>query len=333
MADRQNELTSGERRRIGQPDREPSDTADTAALRAEIRDTRERMGDTIEAIGEKLNPSHLKQQVKHDIREATIGRVETMAHTAADRVNDTRRTITDTIRENPIPATMVGIGLGWLFWNGRRETNGHDREFYGGSGYDRFDASRGYAEQEGGYAGSAYGTPRGGYAQGYAGGQQHEGVTDRVRHGAEHARERAHDVKESVRERAQDLGETVSEKAGDLADRAQDTFERVSHGAHRAANTVSYEARRRAHRVEDRFYESPLAIGALTLAVGMAAGMAVPATRREERLMGQARDQFVDKAKHVAEDTKEKVQHVAERVVDEAKATAKESAREEGLTR
>src|SRR3712207_6022224 len=94
---------------------------DPAVIRAEIHETRERLGETIEEIGERLNPNRLKEQVKENIRDATIGRVETMATNAVERVNETRRTFTNTIRENPIPAAMVGVGLAWLFWNRRQE--------------------------------------------------------------------------------------------------------------------------------------------------------------------------------------------------------------------
>ena len=96
-------------------------TGDPAVIRAEIHETRERMGETIEEIGERLNPNRLKEQVKENIRDATIGRVETMAQSAVDRVSETRRTFTNTIRENPIPAALVGVGLGWLIWNGRQQ--------------------------------------------------------------------------------------------------------------------------------------------------------------------------------------------------------------------
>src|SRR3712207_9506325 len=81
---------------------------DPAVIRAEIHETRERLGDTIEEIGERLNPNRLKEQVKDNIRDATIGRGENMAHQAVERVSATRRTFTNTVREHPIPAALVG---------------------------------------------------------------------------------------------------------------------------------------------------------------------------------------------------------------------------------
>src|SRR3712207_2869243 len=112
-------------------DTTPTATEDPAAIRAEIHETRERMGDTIEQIGERLNPNRLKEQVKENIRDATIGRVETMATNAVERVNETRRTFANTVRENPIPAAMVGIGLGWLIFNQRRQQQGGSTARYG----------------------------------------------------------------------------------------------------------------------------------------------------------------------------------------------------------
>ena len=299
MAERMNEPTRGDATPLGATGRmEPIDRAadadDTGAIRADIQETRERMSDTLGEIGERLNPSHITEQVKQNVRDATIGRVENMARSAADRVNETRYTMMDTIRENPIPAAMVGIGLGWLFVSGRRQ-----------SPY----AGERYTATEYGYAGSPYGSDR------YAGGSGGEPGT-----------------MERVRERAGEVGQNVKETAGGLANRAQETVGQVTSRAQDVAGTVAEQSRYQARRVEDRFYENPLAIGAVTVALGLAAGLAIPATQKEVELMGDARDQLVDRARDVAQETKDKVQHVAERAVGEAQTTAKEAAREEGLT-
>src|SRR5687768_14763010 len=88
----------------------------TAAIRDDIERTRDRMGDTIEALGERLNPARIKQQVKENIREATIGKVQNMANNAKHRVEEGGRGLVATIRENPIPAAMIVGGLGWLLF-------------------------------------------------------------------------------------------------------------------------------------------------------------------------------------------------------------------------
>ena len=252
--------------------------ADTTVIRAEIRETRERMGDTIEEIGERLNPRRLKEEVKEDIRDATIGRVER----AAERVGDSR--LVSAVRENPIPALMVGVGLGWLIFGARRSDGSRSRSRYV-SGRSR---RRGLNDV----------SLRAGY------------VEDFDEYGEYPAEPRT--VYGTTRGRQQEtgIGESVKERAGELADRAQDV-----------AGTVAEQTRVQAERLEDQFYENPLAIAAATLALGVAAGLAVPSTRAEVELVGEARDRLVDRVRDVARETGEKVTQVAERVMEEGQET------------
>jgi hypothetical protein len=90
---------------------------DPRAIRAEIHETRERISQDLDEIGERLNPWYVKEDIKEGIREATIGRVEEMARQVTDRFDDVSHGLTGAIRENPIPAAMAGIGLALLFMN------------------------------------------------------------------------------------------------------------------------------------------------------------------------------------------------------------------------
>ena len=57
------------------------------------------------------------------VREATVGRVEHMVHDARESVTDAGSSVLDTIKANPIPAALVGIGLGWLLLGGGGRSN------------------------------------------------------------------------------------------------------------------------------------------------------------------------------------------------------------------
>lgn len=278
---------------------------DPAEIRAEIAETRERMGDNLEQLGERLNPGHLKEQVKQDIRNATIGKVENMAHSAANQmgearqsIDEARRTIADTVRDNPIPAAMVGVGLGWLLYNARQQSSPSRSRFgrsdTGRAAHGYYDSGRASTAREMGSVG------RGGY---YGEGTGEPGTIDRVR-----------------------------DEAGAMSSNAQGTAGELAERAEYLAENVADETHRQARRVEDRFYENPLAIGAAALALGMAAGMAIPETQKESELMGSARDRLAHKAREVAEDTKDKVGNVVERVADQAQSTARTAAKDEGLT-
>ncbi|HEY0305267.1 MAG TPA: DUF3618 domain-containing protein, partial [Longimicrobiales bacterium] len=260
--------------------------ANTAFLRAEIRETRDRMSDTLDELGNRLNPNRLKAQVKENIREATVGRVETMARNAADRVNETGHGLVDRIRENPIPAAMIGIGLGWLMFGGRR----HDRTTW----------ERSYAT-DGNWDGTAYvgdlsaTTPR--LAQDDAAG----GIGDSI--------SREPGVVDRVKDRVTGIGETVRDTTSEVAFSARERVSEVADRARDIRHNVKDSARYRMHTATERFdqtlNDNPVAIGMVAMAVGMAAGLAIPESRQERQLMGQYRDQLADRVRETVDETRE----------------------------
>ena len=324
MADRGNSV-----RRV--PDTQPGyREANAAFLRAEIRETRERMSETLDELGDRLNPARLKAQVKENIREATVGRVENMARNAADRVNETGHGIVDRIRENPIPAAMVGIGLGWLLFGGRRSDDRTlwERSYVQGGG--QWDGTTGYVGD------LSATTPR--LQQDDANG----GMGSTISHDptvVDRVRERVTGIGETVRDTTVGLTSTAREKVSDLGERVSEVREHAtesaSHIADRAryaAHNVSESARHRVQTMGDRFdttlTDNPMAIGVVALAVGMAAGLAIPETRRERQLMGPYRDELAGRVRERVDETREKVEHLASRVVDEAKDLAREGVEE-----
>ena len=104
--------------------------AEVFEIRAEIEETRLEMGGTLNELGDRLEPSHLVEQAKENVREATIGRVEEAAKGISDMVMDT-------IKRNPIPAALAGAGLALLWANrsqGSRGTQGYS-SYRSGYGY------------------------------------------------------------------------------------------------------------------------------------------------------------------------------------------------------
>jgi hypothetical protein len=111
----------------GQPD-------DIEITRIQIQETRSELGSTIDAIQERLSPENLKQQATDTVREATIGKAQNMVQSATDTAQDMvggaaneamgfGSAIVETIRENPIPAALAGIGIGWLFMSSRKNSS------------------------------------------------------------------------------------------------------------------------------------------------------------------------------------------------------------------
>lgn len=79
----------------------------------------------------------------------------------------------------------------------------------------------------------------------------------------------------------------------------------------RAATSVTDASRGAGQQVEQFVRENPLVAGATALGVGLAVGMALPATMRENRMLGEARDTVVRRAKQAASGTVEAVRDVA----------------------
>lgn len=303
---------------------------ETDHLRHEIAETRDRMSETLDELSVRLNPNRIKEHVRENIREATVGRVENMARHAQERVIETREGILDTIRDNPIPAAMIGIGLGWMLFNGRRS----DSHSHGSWSHTHRPNEINGRYNPGYYGDVSATTPRlmqDDAAGGIGASISHydePGVVDKLR-------SKVSDAASTVGDTASDIvgqaGGVISDVAGRTQERVSDVAHRVSYVASDVAETTRYQAERVEERLSRTMRENPLAIGAVALAVGMAAGFAIPETRRENQLMGATRDQLMDRARDVVEDAREKVQHVAERVVDETKDTVKDAARSEGL--
>ncbi|NJD28200.1 MAG: DUF3618 domain-containing protein [Chloroflexi bacterium] len=92
----------------------------------EIEVTREEMTVTVEEIGDRLDPRNMVEDAKASVRDATVGKVEQMANSAEQMVDQAGQAveqagsgIIETIRRNPVPAALAGIGIGWLAMSAR----------------------------------------------------------------------------------------------------------------------------------------------------------------------------------------------------------------------
>lgn len=324
--------------------------ADTLELQREIERTRAEMSATIDAIQEQLSPQHIAEQVgervrhqideaKATVRDATIGKAEAIMRDAGDTMNEARYTLMDTIRQNPIPAAMVGIGLGWLFMNrssGRpRHSTRYDEHYRGGMAY---------APSHPAYPSEAmamYSTGRSEDEGMFARGQRRVGETaHRAQHAAGEAVNRAQDAVGDAAERVQDAAsnaaERVQDAASSAAERVQDVAgsaaERVQDMTGNLATQTRYQTRRAEDRLRQALRENPLGVAAVAMAIGSAVGLALPETERERELMGEARDNLIERAQEAASETVDKVQRVASEVMEGAESTISEKSKEVGLT-
>ena len=246
------------------------------------------------------------------VRAATIGKVEHMVQTvgnttrdAANTANDTTKglgsAIMGTIEQNPLPAALAAIGLGWLYLKRPKGA----AQSSAPTAYPAYPAYLAYRDGQAG-------RPTVGDAAGSAAGA----VGDAMNTVGEALGSAAGTVGNTVGSAAGAVGETVGGAAAGTQDAAQGLVGEVQHQAQRLGSGFQTLAQ-----------ENPLAVGVAGVAVGSLIGLLVPETQGERQLMGGARDTLLDKAAGTAQETMDKVGSVAQK----AEGAAKDEAQAQGL--
>jgi len=262
------------------------------------------------------------------VRAATIGKVEHMVQTvgnttrdAANTANDTTKglgsAIMGTIEQNPLPAALAAIGLGWLYLK-RPKGAAQSSAPTAYPAYRDGQAGRPTVGDAAGSAAGAVGDAAGSAAGavGDAAGSAAGGVGDAMSTVGEALGSAAGTVGNTVGSAAGAVGETVGGAAAGTQDAAQGLVAEVQHQAQRLGSGFQTLAQ-----------ENPLAVGVAGVAVGSVIGLLVPETQGERQLMGGARDTLLDKAAGTAQETMDKVGSVAQK----AEGAAKDEAQAQGL--
>ena len=264
----------------------------------EIEITRVDMGATIDEIGHRLQPQTIADEARDKIREATVGRVERIVDDAGQTATQTGNNLVSTIRQNPVPAALAGIGIGWLVM--RMRSNSGTTGTSNGNGYNQRYGSYGYGQRYGGsYGQGAYGQgyePR----QGSYGQSSGAGPADAVRGAADQAASKAQEMGADMQYRAHDALDTVQQGERDVQYQAQSAMSDAQWQLDRTLN------------------ENPLALGALAVGVGAAVALAIPSTQKERELVGEQRDKLVEQAagkvSEAMDQAQEKVQETSEQL-------------------
>ena len=271
-------------------------------IEREIEQTRNRLSRDIDELGNKLSPQNLKEEAKSAIKGAAQGAVSNVG----EQARRTGSRLVEVIRENPLPVIAVGAGVTWLLTQrSRSELSGNRMARYAYTGPER---RQGETWQSGrGIRGRV--------------GSTVSGVKDSVS-------EATSGVKDSVSEAAS----SVAERAGEFKDRAG---ERIGE--------LGGEARRQTRRIKTNLQhaaeENPLALAIGAAVVGLALGMLLPGTQREDDLMGSSRDKLVDRAERTAERVKDaaveagrELKETVRTEIEEHKPEVKQVVQEAGQT-
>ena len=278
-----------------------TDNRSPEEIESDIARTRADFTSTIDAIQHKLSPSEMMDQAVDYALSTPPG---------AFSMN-----LVNSVRDNPIPVALIGVGIAWLMAAGRKTPEYEPRQrharsvrrpiAYTDTGYEGYDESEYLAARD------------------YGAGDSEEGLLQRVA-------SKAGDTGSSIKESASNVGHRISDTASSVTGRVQQAGQSARHRLQETAGTaqarmseMGQRSRMQAERAKERFSqvydEQPFVVGAVGLAIGAALGALIPSTRRENEVMGGVRDDLVNRAKETAREQADTLKQTAQRVAETAK--------------
>ncbi len=260
-----------------------------AEIEAEIGETRSKISENLSALGEKLTPENVKENIKEEakqvvsnVKEAASEKVQQVKDEVRERARYAGDTALDFARHNAAPLALVGIGLGWLMVS-RRNGNGWRRRGWRSAPASEPIARHGDVEEY--------------YLDQSA--LEQEGPGEKIARGAQRLKRRA---EQKMHEGA--------DRARELRGQAEGKFERIRGQAEGRLEQIKERSRHFAD-------ENPLAVGALAMAAGVGVGLLVPHTRREDEWLGPTRDRLLGEARGAAQDIRHTIEETAHEVKEQ----------------
>lgn len=266
-------------------------------IQEELERTRTEMNHTLHALERKLSPGELMDRTLDYFRGA------------GEQSGEFAANLGRSIKENPIPVSLLTVGLGWLMCAGAEKSERHYRK----SDYSDYQGPIITPSSAGKSTGTSSASESESGLKEQAGQAAHQAY-DRAEQVAHGAQERAGEAAHQAYDRAGQMAHGARERAGEAAEAARHQAERLSTAAHHQAGWAR-------QRFTSLFQEHPLVLAGIGVAIGAALGAGLPPTRREDELMGRTRDEVLEEAETVGKEQLSKAEHVAK--------TAQEAAREE----
>ena len=311
--------------------------SEPSRIERDLDQTRSRLGGHLTELQGKLSPG----QVVDDLIRYFRGKEGA----------DFGRSLLDSVRANPLPAALTGIGLTWLMaTNPRRGATGVSvtagerrvRVYRGATDFDqgvhndmaaRVQAIERDTAREQGETEQAY-TDRLDVARGQAAGlaRQEQETADSFRNrigealsGAKQTMvEGAYGLRDQVGSAASSFGSATQGVASSIGDAAQGA-------AQRAGGALTYGGQAGGSMIL-ALIESPVLLGAFGLAAGALLGTLLPQSDQEEAALGKMAGQARDTARGLAQDMADRGGNVAQAVLDAGRESVKAQGLADGKT-
>lgn len=205
----------------------------------------------------------------------------------AEKGTDFVQDLGEAVRNNPISAALIGMGVLWLFTGSRPAERAS--EFVRSARLDRIPEA----------AGNAF-----------------DAVRETVRTGTDAIGEHLTTAKATAREGTVETIENATRHGRDYAETASQYVGSIPSSGAEMLETVR-------SNLSDVFKAQPLALGAIGIAIGAGIAAALPPSQLETDYLGEASDTVKTKATEIAKEQADRVTAVAQNVMDAATVEAR----------
>lgn len=298
----------------------------SAQIEREVEGTRARLTNTIEELRDRVSPGQMME--------------EAVSYFRGSGGNEMVQNLGRQLRDNPMPALLIGAGIAWMMLGSRSSANAYTSP--SSTTYSQpprpLSGTTPHGPETRHLAGAPAYVPAGStatssYTSSSSTSSSGPGLGDRVTGAMHDARDGVSSAASGLYERASDaagrVGEAASAAWESATDAAGSAQARMSDARMRASDAAYYQSR--ALREQGRqgldyvVRDQPLILGAIGIAVGAAVGALIPNTEAENRLMGETRDRLADQARDLAEEGYERVSQVASQHMEQAQGIASET--------
>jgi ElaB/YqjD/DUF883 family membrane-anchored ribosome-binding protein len=256
---------------------------ETDRIEADLNESRHRLNDTLSALGTKLSPGQMVDEV--------LGLAQGQAGEFATKLGRQ-------VKDNPLPTVLIAAGIGMLLLNHQRQHTSSslsDDDWHHERRYRSLEEARWATPRNAGESDDSYDQRvHAAYAQALD-------LKQKAGEAMEAFKERVSRTVEGIQMRAADIRDRMTQSAADAKHYAQDKARMIGEGAAHQAQRLGERASDMRHRAENFYEETPLAAGALAVAIGALIGSATPLSNAEREGLRGVADSAARKGADLAE--------------------------------
>lgn len=265
---------------------------DPNTLNEDIEAQRAHLGATIEALESKFSPGEIFDQVVRYTR---------------DNGGEFSQNLVNTIKDNPIPTIMTAVGLAWMMYGQNHSRSSQQWSDYNPSDdYEQFDDYDEPYEDTPFTAGASYGSS----AYGSSSDHQHDGKNTLTK--------KAGNLKDEITGAMTSAKDRADEAISHTSAKSKNSMAQARRQAHHAKTTLRRQTQRAQVGWEHLLHDQPLVAGAAGVAIGALIGASFPSSELEDKVLGQKRDEVMNKAAEATEGAYEKAKETGNKLATEA---------------